>query len=448
MGILYIAAYLRQKGVSVKVLDLYPQKISLTDLLETIEKEKPLIVGISSMTPAIRVAVQIAKAIKEKFGEKLYVGIGGVHNSCDTTLVERYPYFDFQIIGEGEFTFYEIVQSVIRGEKPQLTYYGKTIENLDELPFPARDLLEDVRYVCPHEKSQEKPIEWATLLTTRGCPFQCVFCSKPPHRNEVRNRSAKNIVDEIEEIVNKKGITYFSIVDDNIGFKQDWLIGLADEILSRRLKIRWCAQMRITNAKEEVIKKISAAGCIILFFGVESGSERIRNKIIRKGVKDKEIIEATRLCRKYGIESNFYLMMGFPTETKEDLKATGDIGIKANADVIGIHLTKILPGSRLYERAIEEGKTSKDFVDEYIRGEHGEDWAVAWPTYIPDGLTIKDLVEAKKSAYRRFYMRPRWFFQRYWKKPSLILQDLKRARVVCNVLVHGATDSTIDARLD
>lgn len=448
MGILYIASYLKEKGISVKIMDPYPQKLSLEDILNDIEKERPEIVGISSMTPGIRTAVNMAEAIKDRFGSKPYIGIGGVHTSCDTTLIERYPYFDFQIVGEGEITFYEIVTKVLNGEKIERTYIGKSPENLDDLPFPARDLLEDVSYFCPHEKSQSKPIEWATMLATRGCPFQCVFCSKPPHRNVVRNRSAKNIVDEMEEIIRNYGIGYFSFVDDTIALKSDWMIEFCDEILSRGLDVKWCAQMRATDAKEDVFEKLSEAGCIILFFGVESGSERIRNKIIKKGVQDKDIINAASLCRKFGIESNFYLMMGFPTETKEDLKATGEIGIKANADLIGIHLTKILPGSKLWDISVNEGKIEENFIDMYINNEAGEDWAAVWPTYIPDGLNLKDLVDAKKKAYRKFFLRPRWIFQRYLTTPSKLILDLKHIKIGLNVILHGYTTSTVDARME
>ncbi|MCX9011219.1 MAG: radical SAM protein [Candidatus Methanoperedens sp.] len=447
LGILYLAAYLQQQGVSVKILDPYPQRLSLEDILIEVENEQPVIVGISSMTPGIRNAVIIASAIKEKFGNMPYIGIGGIHASCDISFIERYSVFDFQVIGEGEITFHEIVQCVLSGEKLEKLYYGKQYPDIDDLPFVDRELLGGIRYVGPHDASEANKRETASMLATRGCPFECVFCSKPPQRKKVRNRSAKNIVDEMEELAKKYGIKHVDFIDDNIGLESEWLIGLGDEILTRGLTMEWSAQMRATDAKDEVFKKISEAGCRAIFFGIESGSERIRNRIIRKGVRDKDIINATNLCRKYGIESNFYLMMGFPTETKEDLKATGDIGIRTKADIIGIHLTKILPGSKLFDIAVNEGKIDKDITDKFIRGEIGTDWTSAWPTYIPEGLTINDLIDAKKSAYRRFYFRFGWMLQRYYSKPIRIISDLKHLRVAANVLLFGATKSAIDSRL-
>lgn len=441
MGLLYIAAYLEKKGISVRLIDPHPERLSLKDVLKEIKKEKPMVIGISSMTPGIRTAVRLAEAIRKNFGKKLYIGIGGIHPSVDFTFINRYPVFDFQVIGEGEITFYEVVKGILKGKKPKKIYQGKLIENLDDLPFPARHLLKG-DYFCPHDKSQALDPE-VTIISSRGCPFHCIFCSKPSFRNMYRYRSAKNIVDEMEE-------TYplckgkYSFVDDTMGTNREKAIEFCDEVILRGLKVKFAAQMRPTDANDTLFKKLAEAGCREAFFGVESGNVRIRNEVIKKMVPEKKLYETVKLCRKYGIQSNFYLMLGFPTETWEDIKDTINVGVKTKVDFVGLHITQIIPGSELYNLAIREGKMSPKLLDKYIKGELGENFFEVFPKYVPDGMTIRDLERARTIAYRKFFFNPGWILRRlisYPKHFDRFLRDCRTFFLGVYVLVYGHTKS-------
>lgn len=441
MGLLYLASYLKKKGVSVRLIDPHPERLSLNGVLNVIGKEKPLVVGISSMTPGIRTAVRLAEAIKQKFGKKLPVGLGGIHASVDSTFIERFPIFDFQVVGEGEITFYEIVKEILAGKKPKKIYLGKLIEDLDSLPFPARHLLKG-DYFSPHDKSQAFDPE-ITIISSRGCPFHCIFCSKPAHRDRYRFRSAKNIVDEMESVYDSCGGKY-NFVDDTMGANQVKAMEFCDEVVARGLKVQFATQMRATDVNEKFIKKLKAAGCREIFFGVESGSDRIRNEVIGKAVPEKKIHEAVAFCRKYGIQSNMYLMLGFPTETWKDLEDTINIGVKSKVDFVGLHITQIIPGSKLYDLAIKEGKMSPNLLDQYTRGELGENFFEVFPKYIPDGLTIEDLKKVRTIAYRKFFFNLGWIYRRitsYFEHPDRLVRDLKTFKLGLYVLAYGHTKS-------
>ncbi|MFA5358750.1 MAG: radical SAM protein [Patescibacteria group bacterium] len=441
MGLLYIAAYLEKYGVSVRLIDPFPEQLNLADILKEIELEKPLVIGISAMTPGIPTAYKMAQAIRGRFGPRPFIGVGGIHTSVDPGFIDRYPIFDFEVVGEGEVTFYEVLQTVLAGKIPQKKYFGKIIENLDDLPFPARHLLRG-RYFCPHDETEADDPE-VTIIASRGCPFHCIFCSKPGFRDRYRYRSAKNIVDEMErdyKLCNGK----FNFVDDTIGANQQRAIEFCEEIMSRKLKVQFAVQMRATDASDVFFKKLAASGCREIFFGVESGSNRVRNEIIEKRVPEEKLFEAVKLCRRYGMQSNFYLMLGFPTETKKDLEDTVNIGVRTKVDFIGLHVTQIIPGSRLYDLAIKEGKMSNDLLDQYIRGELGNNFFEVFPKYIPDGLTIKDLEAARTLAYRKFFINPGWWYRRirsYFKHPDRLVKDWKQFRLGIYVLIHGHTKS-------
>jgi len=440
MGLLYIAAYLEKKGISVRLIDPFPEKLDLEDILRIVEEEKPLLIGISSMTPGIRVAVLIAKAIRKKF-KKIIIGIGGYHPSVDGTFVKRYPFFDFQVIGEAEITFYEIFKDVEAKKKLKKVYFGKMVTDLDTLPFPARHLLKGC-YFGPHDKREALEPE-VTIISSRGCPFHCIFCSKPLHRNLYRYRSAKNIVDEMEATYHLCGGRY-NFVDDTMGADRQKAIEFCNEIISRNFKVKFATSIRAVDIDTELLKKFAQAGCREIFIGIESGNERIRNEIINKPAPERKLKEAVNLCRKLGIQSNFYLMLGFPTETWREIDDTINIGSRIKADFIGIHLTQIIPGSRLYELAIKEGKIKKDTIDRYIRGELGNDFFEVFPKYVPDGLTLEDLKKARKIAYRKFFLNPGWIYRRvasYFKFPQKAIKDLRLVKQGLYVLTHGHTIS-------
>ncbi len=439
VGLLYIAAYLEKHGISVKVYDPVPEKMTLEKIIKRLKKDRPKVVGISAVTFGARSAVKIAQAIRKEFKKEIVIGLGGMHVSTDPTFIKRFPDFDFGVIGEGEKTMLKLVKRVLAGKKVAGIYAAEIIENLDELPFPARHLIKWENYFMPHQGKEEKNME--TMISSRGCPFSCTFCSKPVNRARYRVRSGKNIVDEMEQIYDRCNGRY-SFVCDTMTIFKDKTLEMCKEIKRRGLKVKWMANTRVDQLDEELVRAMAKAGCTDLFFGVESGDPRIRNKVAKKMISDEQILKATKWCWKYGVQSSFYMMLGFPTETKKELQATIDFPPKAGADFIGIHITWPQPGSVLFDQAIKERVIPATVIDDFVKGKFGDNLTEFWPVYIPKGLSYNDLVSARTRAYRKFFLRPAWITRRviwYFRSPGKILSDFKEVRVGLKALLFGTT---------
>lgn len=386
MGILYIAAALEECGLKVMIEDVRDRHFTLEEMINLCVKQHPKVVLFSALTPNIRGAVELAQLIKKKFKNDIVIGIGGHHVSADPGVIERFPYFDFCVTGEGEITIKKLVGKIIKeDDRPKGIFVSETPKNLDELPAPARHLIDFRRY---------RSLWTNNIVGSRGCPYHCIFCSRPAISKRVRFRSPELIVDEMNEVYRDTGIKNFMFLDDTINLNKRFLNELCDEIISNAIfKPKWNAQARLNLIDEEIVKKTSEAGCHKLMFGVESGNKRIRNEIINKKISDTQIKEGVRLCHKYGIKSSLFLMIGFPTETKKELMDTVNLPTSLNPkpDEIGVHLTIPLPGSIIFKLAIEEGNVEKDVIDKWIRGELGDYFNKGWPIYIPDRLTIEEM---------------------------------------------------------
>jgi anaerobic magnesium-protoporphyrin IX monomethyl ester cyclase len=446
LGVLYLASYLRDKGVSVKVTDMSAEGKVLEDILEMIEDERPKLVGFSAMASSIRSAVKLAHQIREKTSYELTLGIGGAHVNSDHDFIDRYNVFDFAIIGEGEKSLFDVYNKIVNGEKFPRKIYGEPVKNLDDIPFPARDLVEPSNYFLHEEHTKgKKPI--GSIIGSRGCPFKCSFCSSPLISRKVRFRSAKNIVDEMEAMYDSCG-GHYCFQDDVMTLSKKHTVALCKEIIDRGLKVRWMAMTRATAIKPDMVEWLAKAGCDGIFFGVESGNERIRNEIIKKKVTDQDIKEAVTLCRKHGIHTSLFLMVGFPTETLAEMEDTVKIGHKVGADLIGIHITIPHAGTEVYNYAIEHGIVEPDIIDKFIRDELGDPKANlidVWPLFVPLGLELEDLVKVKKRAYRSFYLNPKFIFRRiiYWiRHPSRFKDDLPLFKIAPYTLFKGRTKGT------
>jgi radical SAM superfamily enzyme YgiQ (UPF0313 family) len=280
-------------------------------------------------------------------------------------------------------------------------YDGGYVKDLESLPFPDYNLIDFKVYGNPNDKVGKRHAT-VSIMTSRGCPFKCSFCCKPESRKYIRFRSAKNIADEIEKNYQISNGDY-QFLDDAMTLNKKNVIDLCKEIIRRKLKLSWMAMIRADNLDLELALLMKKSGCREIFIGVESGDPRIRNEVIKKKVSDETIFEAIKIARIVGIRSNIFLMLGFPTEGVEEIEKTINYCFISKVDIMGIHLTIPFPGSELYEQAIKDGIIPSNLIDLYISGELGKNFS-AWPKYVPKGMTLEYLENARARALRRYYL--------------------------------------------
>ena len=417
LGLLYLASSLKKEGFEVEYLDAADNSFSLNDVKNKIDKENIEIIAITAMTQNIKGAVQLAEFLKNQ-NCKAKIILGGPHLSADPTLIERFPYFDLAISGEAELTLPKAINDILKGMRINKTLPGQAPMNLDELAFPAREIVDHSIYF--------KRGYWANgIFATRGCPYKCNFCSIPAIDKRVRFRNVGLITEEMRQCYSLTGVKRFVFSDDALTINKKFTYSLCEQILKLPVRIKWEAQSRINYIDRPLLKTMRRAGCYKLLFGIESGNERIRNQIIGKGVTDEQIMRVTKQCWQEGIEPDHYLMVGQPTETMSEINDTINCSLKFKPNIIGIFITMPLPGSPLFQRAIDEGVIEKDVIDNYINGKHGQGYQGCWPYYVPKGLSLADLIKARDLANRKFYLRPMYVFRRICKDFTSLVR-LKR----------------------
>lgn len=374
LGLLYLAAMLEKENFEVKVVDVYD--FTFKEIEKVIVKEKPDIVGIPCFTETRIVALKLAGLVK-KINKKTIVVFGGAHATFfPEQILSNYSQVDFLVLGEGEFVFLELVK-LLSSNKPVVNVHGiafrengrikivppqKMIDNLNSLPFPSHHFLDFDRYppagldIVDWKKCGKKH---ASIITSRGCPYRCSFCSTSAFWGfHYRWRSPKNVVNEIEMLYKKFGISYISFADDTFTAKMDRAIEICKEIMKRNIKIEWSAATRVNFVNKDVLEWMKKSGCWSIFFGVESGSQKIL-KNIRKHATIEQIINAFNLCKEIGIQAGMGLMIGNPGEDENTINETIKVVKKIVPDTLATEILTIFPNTEIYELA-----KSKRFIDD------------------------------------------------------------------------------------
>lgn len=427
IGLNYLAASLRLKGMNPRIIDLGIEPLTIEDVNEIIARDKIPLIGFSSNSPQIHNTMRFVRGMRERFGQNLTIALGGFHISNDPTFLERYPQIDLGIIGDGDITFTQIAQRVLGGEKVQGTFKGEMTASLDDMPFPAYDL-------TPWEPYKQAGLQYYPLLGTRGCPFNCVFCSRSPMSRKVRFRSADNLLEEMKrgyDVFNGR----FGFLDESFTLRERNVIDFCEGIIKWGKPVRWAAGgIRLDQINPDVLDIMWKAGCRDFFVGVETGSERVRRDIVGKKISDKQIFDSFKVLDRHPFEVEASFVLGHPTETDEELAQTcffpaklKSKGIKCLTQV-GFKIAVPMPGSRLWTIAQKEGKIPSDFIDRYIRFEYGEDFFSVWPKYYPDGITKERVLELKKKGYLKYYLRPEYILKRLKRdvmNPKHLWTDLR-----------------------
>jgi len=207
------------------------------------------------------------------------------------------------------------------------------------------------------------------MITSRGCPYKCAFCQPTLERifgKKVRQRSVNNVLEEIEDIINQYKIKHISIHDEILTLNKKWVLDFCKEMEARKFDIQWSAQTRVDTLDEEIAEAMSSAGCICLFFGFESGSQRILN-LLRKGIKLEQSIRAAKICKKYGMIMWANFILGIPTETDEELKQTYLLSKRIKPEIPAPNIFTPIPGTELYRYCKDWGKIGVKSYEDYGR---------------------------------------------------------------------------------
>jgi radical SAM superfamily enzyme YgiQ (UPF0313 family) len=426
LGLLYLSAILKERGIDVKLIDATASALDESDILESIGKESPDIIGISTLTPTFQRIKEMAKKIKLEFPDTPIV-MGGPHVSIfPSETLEENSYIDYIVFGEGEYTLLELVETLKgRGDFSKikgLAYREEgvvkkneardIIKDLDSLPFPARDLLEMEKYSPLPNNYKQLPL--TNMLVSRGCPFHCSFCCKAIVGRVYRIRSVENVIAEIKELREKYNIKEVAFWDDVFTVKRKWVLEFCDRLKEEGIDISWTCESRVNLVDLELLKKMKEAGCWNIFYGIESGDQQLLDNI-DKGIKVEQIRNAVKWAKEAGLEIRGSFMLGLPGETPELARKTIQFAIDLDVDYAQFSVTTPFPGTKLYDDADKFGTLTRDF-DRYT------EWN---PVFIPHAYkNEEELEKIHREAYRRFYIRPSYFLKRISKINSL--GELKR----------------------
>lgn len=355
LGLGYIAAYLKQNDVSVEIVDCTFFKQD--EALKKIRQSNPDIIGIQSMYSMRKKSVELAQLLRDDC-ELLVAGGALPTTQPEDFLVD----FDIAIIGEGEQTMLEIIHQFENGgnlsQIKGIAYKDKTtgtvkrtasrglVDNLDDLPPPSRELFENSRYQKYY--SGRFGYKTTAIMTSRGCPFSCDFCSRPVFGNAFRARSAVKVVDEIEDAISF-GYNRIWFADDCFTLNREKLLEVCNEIIRRRLAIEWECLSRVDTLDFYIAEKMRQAGCVRMFFGIESGNDSIL-KIMNKQITTKQAYMATQVCKKKGIKAGAFFILGYPGENAKTILDTVKFASSLPLDYLSFTLPYPIPGTPLFER--------------------------------------------------------------------------------------------------
>jgi len=388
-------------------------RLGNNELVDIIGKENPKYVGISACTLDIFGAANLAEKLKNAKPGIVTI-LGGPHvTAVPEETMKKFPAVDIGVIGEGEGTIVDLlgaiekkndkslseVEGIIYRENGNIlsTKPRSLISDIDSLPLPAWDLLPDIKkhYFAPPWTMHSG--KTATIITSRGCPFQCIYCDRKVFGNRVRFHSAEYVLNIIKTMHYKYDISHFRISDDNFIANKKRLKDICDLIIKEKLNITWSCLARVDYIDPEVLSIMKKAGCWSIAFGVETGSQKIHD-FEKKKVTLEKIEKAVEMTRKAGIRTISFNIIGHPLETVETIKQTIKFNKKIKVDDFKTQFMVPFPGSELYQMAKNYGTFNEDWKAMSVFKE---------PIFIPHGLTKEELIKWNKKAFWSFYLQPR-----------------------------------------
>ena len=415
LGLLYLASFIRhnESEYEIKIYDARCRDSSEEETRAVILAYEPHVLGLTGMHPEAPALHALARFTRERI-PGCQIVLGGPYASSDTERAARDVNVDAVAVGEGEETFRELLD-YFRGVRPREKIDGIAyregvrvvqtrpragIQNLDDIPFPAWDLINLDDYFFGKKLPLENPFQVyrraVPLLSSRGCPYRCIYCHNI-FGNKFRARSPENILAELTLLKDTYGIQEIEFLDDSFNIDYGRVMGICDHLIrcGMNLKICFSNGIRLDRVDGPLLDRMKAAGTYRINYGIESVNERIQ-KVVRKGLAVSRISEAIRLTVKRGILCGGFFMIGFPTETEEEVQETLDFAVKSQLHTAVFAIATPYPGTKMFEQAQQAGYN--------VDVEFGTVFA---PTVNMSSVPDERLSALRLQAYRRFYFSAR-----------------------------------------
>jgi len=417
LGLAYVAAAIERTGTRVSLLDAHALGMAEQAIVSRVREEAPEAVGLSVMSSMFATASRLTRALASLPDRPLVIW-GGPHPTvCPEESISRGG-ADLVVIGEGEMTAAELLPRLREGPAGwrsisglAFAYGGKVertkrralIADLDSLPFPAHHLLPMERYTTLHTGTKR----FFNVLTSRGCPGKCIFCSRHVFGRTTRCRSTGNVLAEIEMLLSDYRIEEVCVIDDTFTEDRQKVLRLCEEIVRRHLVFPWRLSngVRVDTIDDALLRAMRAAGCYEIAFGVESGDDDVLRKI-GKEITTAQITATFEAAKRAGMDTIGFFIIGHPFDTVETMRETIDFAIRLDPTYAQFTMSTPLPGTALW-----------DWVERHGTSLFGGDvtrlnFLGGSPHFETQHFTGKDAAAMYRLAYRRFYLRPRYL----WKK--------------------------------
>lgn len=411
LGLACIAAVI-EKEAEVKVLDSEAMNYSNEDIKKIITQFNPDVVGMSVYFSTINRCYAVAE-IAKKINKNIKVVLGGAQVTLDHNLVKN-KNIDFGIYGEGEISFRNLIGAIdkkysfskVNGliwknkgklivNKPQ-----QLIKNLDDFPMPARHLFPMDKY---HSSANLRGKRTLNIMTSRGCPYRCTYCAGSLiFGGSYRYNSPERVIQELKVLKKKYNADDVQFYDETFTADRKRAIELCNKMIENKLNLEWSCFTRVNLVDPELLKKMKEAGCYQIFYGLESGVQRLLN-LIKKGITLEQSRKAMKWTHEAGIETWVSFMIGLPTETKEESEQTIKFALEVDPNFVQFPITTPYPGTEMYTLAKKEGRFLTSNWNDFTA------WDVV---FVSNGRTPEDIREIVSRAYRRFYLRPSYMIRR------------------------------------
>lgn len=425
LGIAYMAGVLQENNIDVEILDASAEDMDFKDVEKELLKRKPDLVALTALTPTIGRALETAQVVKETLPDSIVV-MGGYHPTFNFIETLEDENVDIVIRGEGEYIMLNLVQALenqsslhdVKGivfedknsKEIVVNPEAPLIQDLDELPFPALNLLPMKKY-----RLLDMDTHMTTMITTRGCPMQCSFCSSAAmHGKKIRERSVENIVDEIEYLKTNYDIDTIAFMDDTFTLKKRKVMAICDEILKRNIEIMWGCTSRVDTLDEKLLKKMKEAGCITIFIGVESADQQQLDNMC-KNTTIAKIENAFKIAHKLKIRTIASVALGIPGDTKEIMNKTVKFVHKLKPNYAIYSLATPYPGTRFYKEAFEKN---------LIKIKDWSKYTLITPILETIDCSLNDMRKIQAKAFMKFYLRPHYIIRQFLQDGPYLLKTI------------------------